>query len=129
MKKLGLRSRLMLTISLLIAAIAGFFAWYFPSKQEEAANVALETRAVAVSTILAKLVAPAVEFDDEKGGTSELRNVKDQPDLLYIRVLRQDGSTFFSHRSKGVTASQELVEPVTESGSPTAATPCTSACP
>jgi hypothetical protein len=114
MKKLGLRSRLMLTISLLIAAIAGLFAWYFPTKQEEAANVALETRAVAVSTILAKLVAPAVEFDDEKGGTSELRNVKDQPDLLYIRVLRQDGSTFFSHRSKGVTASQEQVEPVTE---------------
>jgi hypothetical protein len=114
MKKLGLRSRLMLTISALITAIAAFFAYYFPSKQEEAANIALQTRALAVSTILAKLVAPAVEFDDEKGGTSELRNVKDQPDLLYIRVLRQDGSSFFSHRSKGVTANQELVEPVTE---------------
>jgi methyl-accepting chemotaxis protein len=114
MKKLGLRSRLMLTISALITAIAAFFAIYFPSKQEEAANVALETRALAVSTILAKLVAPAVEFDDEKGGSSELRNVKDQPDLLYIRVLRQDGSSFFQHRSKGVTAAQELVEPVTE---------------
>jgi methyl-accepting chemotaxis protein len=114
MKKLGLRSRLMLTISALITAIAAFFAYYFPSKQEEAANIALQTRALAVSTILAKLVAPAVEFDDEKGGSSELRNVKDQPDLLYIRVLRQDGSTFFQHRSKGVTAAQELVEPVTE---------------
>ena len=58
MMKLGLRARLMLAISALITAIAGFFAYYFPSKQEEAANAALETRAVAVSTILAKLVAP-----------------------------------------------------------------------
>jgi methyl-accepting chemotaxis protein len=114
MKKLGLRSQLMLTISILITAIAGFFAYYFPSQQEEAANVALETRALSVSTILAKLVAPAVEFDDEKGGTSELRNVKDQPDLLYIRVLRQDGTSFFSHRTRDVMASQELVEPVTK---------------
>ena len=55
-----------------------------------------------------------MEFDDEKGGSSELRNVKDQPDLLYIAVLRQDGSSFFRHRSKGVTAGQELIEPVTE---------------
>jgi methyl-accepting chemotaxis protein len=114
MLKLGLRSRLMLAISMLIAVIAGFFAFYFPSKQEEAADAAFATRASAVSRILAKLVAPAVEFDDQKSGAAELGNVKDQPDLQYIAVLKQDGTAFFRHRQRGVSAGEELLELVGE---------------
>jgi methyl-accepting chemotaxis protein len=114
MLKLGLRARLMLAISMLIAVIAGFFAFYFPSKQEEAADAAFATRASAVSRILAKLVAPAVEFDDQKSGAAELGNVKDQPDLEYIAVLKQDGTAFFRHRRRGVSAGEELLELVGE---------------
>jgi hypothetical protein len=113
MMKLGLRARLMLTISLLVAAVAGFFAVYFPNKQEEAASTALSSRATAVSGILAKLVAPAVEFDDQKNGAAELTNVKDQPDLLYIVVIKQDGSMFFRHPVRALDGA-ELVEPVAE---------------
>ena len=114
MVKLGLRARLMLAISLLIAVIAGFFAFYFPSKQEEAETAAFGTRASAVSRILAKLVAPAVEFDDQKSGAAELGNVKDQPDLLYIAVLKQDGSVFFRHRHRTARANEEVLELVSE---------------
>jgi methyl-accepting chemotaxis protein len=111
---LGLRARLMLAISLLIALVAGFFAFYFPNKQQEAANNALETRAVAVSNILAKLVAPAVEFEDRKSGEMELANVKDQPGLLYVVVLTQDGNTFLRYRHAGVGPGAELVGLVTQ---------------
>jgi Methyl-accepting chemotaxis protein (MCP) signalling domain len=111
---LGLRTRLMMAISMLIALIAGFFAFYFPNKQEEAANNALATRAVAVSNILAKLVSAAVEFEDRKSGEMELINVKDQPGLLYVVVLTQDGNTFLRHRQRGVDASVELVGLVTQ---------------
>jgi hypothetical protein len=114
MIKLELRARLMLVISLLIAAIAGFFALYFPNKQEEAANTALETRALTVSRILAKLVAPALEFDDQKGATTEIDVVKDQPDLLYVIVLKTDGLPFVRHRKSGAVAGEELLETVTE---------------
>jgi methyl-accepting chemotaxis protein len=114
MMKLGLRVRLMLAISLLIALIAGFFALYFPSKQEEAANIALETRAMAVANILSKLVAPAVEFDDQKGAAQEFSNVKDQADLLYIAVMKPDGSSFFRHRAKSVAQGEEMLDTVTE---------------
>ena len=70
---------------------------------------------MAVSTILAKLVGPAVEFDDAKSGAAEMVNVKDQPDLLYVVVLKQDGSTFFRYRdSAGVDASAELLGLVTQ---------------
>jgi hypothetical protein len=59
-------------------------------------------------------VAPAVEFDDQKSGAAELTNVKDQPDLLYIAVLKQDGTVFFRHRQRGARAGEEVLELVGE---------------
>ena len=49
MRPLGLRSRLVLAISLLIAAMATFFGVYFLNRQEIAANDALEKRAAESS--------------------------------------------------------------------------------
>lgn len=109
-----MRTRLLLAISALIAGMAGLFAFYLPAKQEAAANAALEMRARSVSGILAKLVAPSLEFDDQKAAGNEFSAVKDDADLLYILVLKLDGSVFAEHQTKGLTRAEELMETVTE---------------
>src|SRR3954447_19964918 len=112
MRPLGLRSRLVLAISLLIAVMATFFGVYFLNRQEIAANDALEKRALGVSGILAKLIAPALDFDDAKDAAAQLEALRGHPDLNYVVVLKANGAVFA--RQGGGRVGAELLEPVTE---------------
>jgi methyl-accepting chemotaxis protein len=112
MRPLGLRSRLVLAISLLIAAMATFFGVYFLNRQENAANDALEKRALGVCGILAKLIAPALDFDDAKDAATQLEALRGHPDLNYVVVLKANGAVFARQGSARVGT--ELLEPVTE---------------
>ena len=66
MRTLGLRTKLVLTFTGLFLVFTVVFAWYLIERQGTIASQALETRAVGLSSILAKLIAPAVDLDLDK---------------------------------------------------------------
>jgi methyl-accepting chemotaxis protein len=110
MRALGLRSRLVLAISLLIAALATFIGVYFLNRQEMAANDALEKRALGVCGILAKVIAPTLDFDDARGAATQLEALRGHPDLNYVVVLKASGAIFA--RQGNARIGSELLEPV-----------------
>jgi hypothetical protein len=112
MRSLGLRAKLVLTYTGLFLAFTLVFAWYLIYRQGTLASQALETRAVGLSGILAKLVAPAVDLDLDKAQTATaLAALKGHKDLLYIVVLRADGSVYLRDNEGRAPTSGELLEP------------------
>jgi hypothetical protein len=90
MSRMSLRIRLALAITVPIAGFATFFVLYFPNKQEEIAEDALETRALGLSKVLANLVAVPVEFDQPEDAEKHLQTVSTDKDLRYAIVLKPD---------------------------------------
>jgi sensor histidine kinase regulating citrate/malate metabolism len=111
MMRFGFRTRLFLTFSLLIATIATIFAVYFPIRGATAADAALKTRAVAVVSMLANLVTASVEFDQNKDADRQLASVHNDADLVYIVIIKADGTVFSRYRSKGIGDGVEILDP------------------
>jgi hypothetical protein len=107
--RFGLRAKLMLVMTLLVAGVAGFFTFFLPAQQERAADEALRTRAVSLSTVLARLVGAAVEFDVPADAKRQLESVKDDRDLLYVAITK-DGKLFADFRHDGVGEDEERRE-------------------
>jgi methyl-accepting chemotaxis protein len=113
-KRFGFRTRLFLAFSLLIAGIAAFFSVYFPSRLSTSADAALKTRAIGLATVLANLVATSVEFDQQKDAETQLASVREDADLRYVLVLKNDNSVFARYRSKELHEGQEVIRQVDE---------------
>src|SRR5688500_3925094 len=112
--RIGLRLRFGLAISALIAAVAAFFAIYFPSRLESAAGQALRARAIGLTTTAANLVAPALDYDQAVDAEQHLKTISADADLRYAVVLGADGRVFARHRAAGVPESAELRATATE---------------
>lgn len=111
MKALGLRTKLVLTFTALFLGFTAVFAWYLIHRQGTIASQALETRAVGISGILAKLIAPAVDLDlDKSQAETSLAAIRGHKDLLYIVVLKTDGSVYLRHSETRLPAGSELLE-------------------
>jgi len=110
MTKYGFRTRLFVTFSLLIASIATLFAVYFPIRGTAAADAALKTRAVTVVGTLANLVTASVEFDQSKDADRQLASVHEDADLVYIVLIKADGSVFSRYRKKGAGEGVEILD-------------------
>jgi methyl-accepting chemotaxis protein len=105
----GLRAKLILAFSGVIALFTGSFAWYLLYQQESIATTALETRATGISGVLAQLVAPAVEFDDRLEATNSLAAVRGHADLRYVVLMRANGDLYLRQGSAG-PGDSELLE-------------------
>src|SRR5215831_14493430 len=114
MKRLGFRTRLFVVFSLLISIVAAFFAIYFPVKGARAADAALRTRAVGLTSMLANLLAVTVEFDQPKDAENQIASVREDADLRYVVVLKGDGTVFARYRAKEILDQKELVHTTTE---------------
>ncbi len=102
MTRLSFRTKLALSITLPIAALAAFFLWYFPSRHLEVAEQALEERALGLAKVLANLEVPALEFDQPSDAEAQFRTVTGDRDLRYVAVIKPDGSTFSKYLAPGV---------------------------
>jgi len=110
-KALGLRTKLVVIFTGLFLAFTLVFAWYLIRRQGTIASQALETRAMALSGILAKLIAPAVDLDlDKSQAESSLAAIKGHQDLIYIVVLKSDGSVYLRHSEGRLPPGNELLE-------------------
>ncbi|HEY5284411.1 MAG TPA: methyl-accepting chemotaxis protein [Polyangia bacterium] len=111
MRTLGLRTKLVLTFTGLFLAFTLVFAWYLIERQGTIASQALETRAVGLSTILAKLIAPAVDLDlDKSQAENSLAAIKGHKDLIYVVVLKADGSVYLRYSEVNLPAGSELLQ-------------------
>ncbi len=111
MRALGLRTKLVVTYTGLFLAFTLAFAWYLIERQGTIASQALETRAKGLSGILAKLIAPAVDLDLDKSQVeNSLAAIKGHQDLLYVVVLKADGSVYLRHSEMHVPSGSELLE-------------------
>ncbi len=111
MKTLGLQARLVLTFTALFVAFTLVFAWYLIHRQEAIASQALETRAKGIAIILANLVAPAVDLDlDKSQAENALAAIKGHKDLLYVAVLKNDGTVYLRHSEARSRPGNESLE-------------------
>lgn len=111
MKVPGLRTKLVLSFTGLFLAFTLVFAWYLIHRQGTIASQALETRAKGLSGILAKLIAPAVDLDlDKSQAESSLAAIKGHKDLIYVVVLKPDGSVYLRHSEAQLAPGSELLQ-------------------
>jgi two-component system, sensor histidine kinase and response regulator len=89
---LGIRVKLILVVSLLIAGISLFIGWYFPARQERQAMDALVQRALTIANMSAFTVAPALVFDDSVMLNEAFEAAKQNKDLVYIVVVDSSGT-------------------------------------
>ncbi len=104
----GLRAKLILAYAGVIALFTGIFAWYLLYQQESISAAALETRARGMSGVLAKLVAPAVEFDDHAAADNAVVALRGHADLRYVAILKPGGEVFLHHGTAGAGESEYL---------------------
>jgi methyl-accepting chemotaxis protein len=111
MSTFGLRAKLVVTFTGLFLAFTLVFAWYLIERQGTIATQALETRAKGLSGILAKLIAPAVDLDlDKSQAENALAAIKGHKDLIYVVVLKLDGSVYLRHTEMRRAVEDELLE-------------------
>jgi methyl-accepting chemotaxis protein len=111
MRTFGLRTKLVVTFTGLFLVFTLVFAWYLIERQGTIASQALETRAKGLSGILAKLIAPAVDLDlDKSQAENSLAAIKGHKDLLYIAVMKSDGSVYLRNSEARLPAGSELLQ-------------------
>src|SRR5512140_1723942 len=111
MRALGLRTKLIVTYTGLFLAFTLGFAGYLIYRQGTIATQALETRAKGLSGILAKLIAPAVDLDlDKSQAENSLAAIKGHKDLLYLIVLKADGTVYLRLAEAHLPVGLELLE-------------------
>lgn len=99
--RFSFRTKLALSITVPIAALAAFFLWYFPAKHLEVAEQALEERALGLSKVLANLEVPALEFEQVADADAQFKTIATDRDLRFLAVVKPDGSIFAKYLSAG----------------------------
>jgi methyl-accepting chemotaxis protein len=111
MRTLGLRTKLIVTFTGLFLAFTLVAAWYLIHRQETIATQALETRAKGLSSILARLISPALDLDlDRAQAEHSLAAIKGHKDLIYVVVLKADGAVYLRHSEVRLPAGTQLLE-------------------
>ena len=80
-RDLSIKWKLVLTISLLVLAIAAFLVAYFPQQQGRIAVRGLEDKAVRLAEMMAYSVRAGMEFGDLAAVQNVFIGVQDDPDL------------------------------------------------
>ncbi len=98
----SVRTKLAALTSLLIALIAIFIYWFFPSRLESQAMAAIADKANSIAMMMAYNISPALVFNDRPIVCEVVLSAKQNPDLEYVIVLDDSGNvvaTFDSLRA------------------------------
>ena len=102
--------------SLLVASIGVAVMIYFLVRGTAAADTALKARAVAEVNVLANRVAASVEVNQGKDAELQLDPVRNDADLVYLQILRSDGTVFARYPSKEGPKAADSVQPAAQRG-------------
>ena len=100
----ALGTKLALSVTILLGAVALFLFLYFPSRMERVSRRWVERRAVGMATVLANAVAPGLDLDDDVDVQHELLGLARAEDALYAAIWRADGSRMASWNPGGPQA-------------------------
>ena len=94
---LAIRTRLILGVSLLIAAISVFIFIYFPAHLAQKQLNALGEKAETIAKMTAFSIGPALVFEDPISAKQVLNGTRQNKDLAYVIVLNAQGERFVSY--------------------------------
>jgi len=98
----SLRTKLVVVMTTLLAAVALFLVLFFPARMEDFSRRGLERRAQGVAVVLSHATAAGLEFDDSASVTELLNGLAATPEILYAAVRRADGTLFAAFRKEKV---------------------------
>jgi methyl-accepting chemotaxis protein len=96
-KHLSLRTKLVVVITGLLAAVSVFLWLFFPARMDKVSKRWLERRAEGIATILASAAGPAIEFDDPSAVQTLLNGLGTSSDVLYAAVHRANGTVLAAY--------------------------------
>jgi methyl-accepting chemotaxis protein len=91
---LSVRSKLVIVIGALLAAISVFLLAFFPPRMESISRRWAERRARDVTQVIGESVATGLEFDNADNVNETLNGLKSAGDTVYAVVLKADRTAF-----------------------------------
>src|SRR5262245_43396498 len=91
---LSVRSKLVIVIGALLAAISVFLLAFFPPRMESISRRWAERRARDVTQVIGDSVATGLEFDNADNVNETLNGLKSAGDTVYAVVLKADRTAF-----------------------------------
>ncbi len=90
----AMRQRILLAFGSLIALIAAFQMWYFPSRQAGQAREDLLVKAKTTTRLVSHDIGAAFDFGDAAGVSQVFQGAKSDPDLAFLALFAANGSRF-----------------------------------
>lgn len=96
MKKMSIRLKLELSITLLLTVISLFIFLYFPGKFKKLEMESLIVRARSIGEMTAFSSSSALFFHDEESARESLNTLKANTDITFVAVVDESGDIFVS---------------------------------
>lgn len=94
---LSLRLKLTLLFSILLLVVALFIFIFIPSKRADQLIKAIEDKTAVIGQMTAYSIGPAVFFDDITIVEESFDNAKQNSELLYIAMIKNDGGIYAAY--------------------------------
>lgn len=94
---LSLRAKLTLLFSILLLVVSLFILVFIPSKRADQLIHAIEDKTEVIGQMTAYSIGPAVFFDDIPVVEESFDNARQNSELLYLAVIRNDGGIFAAY--------------------------------
>ncbi|MBI1939375.1 MAG: PAS domain S-box protein [Ignavibacteriales bacterium] len=94
---LSLRLKLTLLFSILLLVLALFIFIFIPSKRADQLIKAIEDKTAVIGQMTAYSIGPAVFFDDITVVEESFDNAKQNSELLYLTVIKNDGGIYAAY--------------------------------
>lgn len=105
---ISLRAKLAGAMTALVACVAVFLFFFYPSRMESSVQRWAEKRAVSIGLLLASAVSVGVEFNESQGVGEMLGNLAAADDALYGAVFRDDGTILAAYNPGRVPPKLDL---------------------
>jgi len=89
-RHLSLRGKLGLLVSVALGVVVATVLVAFPGRMETLARGSADDRARTLTVVLAKALAPAIDFDDAESAQELLSSLHTTPDVTYAAIMRGD---------------------------------------
>ena len=96
MKLLSIRTKLILTLTCLVALISLFIYVYFPERLKEQVYETIIDEAHSIAEIAAYSISPALLFEDIDAIEEMLTGVRNNDDISYIVITDKNSDIFYS---------------------------------
>ncbi|MDQ7051346.1 MAG: CHASE sensor domain-containing protein, partial [candidate division KSB1 bacterium] len=105
------RSKLIAVFTLLIAAISFFIYLFFPNRFEDGAYSQFIANTKSITRMTAFSIGTAVFFEDIEGIEDALAGVRQNKDIIYIRVTNREGRVLWHYsQNSGIVIPTHLVK-------------------